>query len=444
MNIHRALALAASLAAPVVLAASAVADAPWSVPAAVDGVASTTTLLTTQLGGRVLVGGSSRRSPAPPTVVARLRSDGSTAHEQTLPIDFATAAAYARAGIVVAGSRPVLAPNTAAQAPVLVAVGSVRGRDGIGAPRALPGSAGQRVLAVGGNPANGVIAVVTGSMYNAGAPTRTVWLRNGGSFRRALTFPAGTYARDAAVAVGARGDVLVTWQAHRTIYARRFDPAGRPKAVQRLGAGVQSSLQARIDDDGRLEVAWQSQRVSEGFAATPATVSFTSAPPGGRFAPAHVVGGSSLTGIGRYVMRPGVRLVGTGPDTSALAWTDFDGTRFRVKVADVTAGIVGRAQAVSPADDDAVLGDLAFSPAGGQLVLWLTGTRGNDSSGPQRVAAAVRPPGARAFGAPVLVSPPGTPTPFAPSGAVDSRTGERFASWTTLDRQTQVAVRPAG
>jgi hypothetical protein len=82
-----------------------------------------------------------------------------------------------------------------------------------------------------------------------------------------------------------------------------------------------------------------------------------------------------------------------------------------------------------------------------------TGTRGNDPSGPQRVAATLRPPGAAAFGAPQLVSepvgPPGaaanaTTVPFAPSAAVDSRVGRRFAAWTTLDQRTHVAVAPAG
>jgi hypothetical protein len=216
---------------------------------------------------------------------------------------------------------------------------------------------------------------------------------------------------------------------------------------------VQSALQARIDDDGRLEVAWESQGVAEGFAQTPATVAYTSAPSGGRFAAARVVGGSSLTGTGRYVMRPGVRLVATGPNASALAWTDYDGTRFRVRVADLTAGRVGSPQTVSPAADDAVLGDLASSPAGGQLVLWLTGTRGADPSGPQRVAAAVRPSSAVAFGAPEFVSEPvgapgaaaaATSVPAAPSAAVDSRVGRAFAAWTTLDQHTKVTVRPAG
>ncbi|HEV7751007.1 MAG TPA: hypothetical protein VGO71_05680 [Baekduia sp.] len=453
MALLRVLAVAVIAAAAAILPAGADADAPWSASAPVAGVASTTTLLTTQIGGKILVGASSSRSLASPTVVARVQDDGSTARRQTLEIAYAKAATFRRAGVVVAGSRPALTSEATAKAPVVVALGSVRGIHGVGTPRPLPGSGGQWVSAVAGNPASGTVAIVTASMFGGGPPTRTVWLYRGGTFHRALTFRPETNARDAAVAVGAHGDVVVAWQGRGAIFARHFGPTGRAGARHRLGAGVQSALQARIDDDGRLEVAWESQRVAEGFAATPATVSYTSAAPGGGFAPARIVGGSSLTGTGRYVMRPGVRLVGTRPNASLLAWTDYNGTRFRVRVADVTAGAVGAPQTVSAADGDAALGDVASSPAGGQLVLWLTGTHGADRSGPQRVAAAVRAPGAAAFGAPELVSEPvgapgpaadATSVPVAPSAAADSRVGRGFAAWTTLDQHTHVAVRPVG
>jgi hypothetical protein len=451
MALLRTFAVAVAVAA--IVPAGATADAPWSASAPVDGVSSTTSLLTTQLGGRILVGTSSSRSLASPTVVARVQDDGSTANRQTLEIAYVKAATFRRAGVVIAGSRPALTADAAAKAPVVVALGSVRGIHGVGVPRALPGSRGQSVAAVAGHPESGTVAVVTASMFGGGVPARTLWVYRGGTFQRALTFRPATNARDAAVAVGARGDVLVAWQGRQAIYARHLGPTGRAGAVHRLGTGVQSSLQARIDDDGRLEVAWESQRVAEGFAATPATVSYTSAPRGGRFAPARVVGGSSLTGTGRYVMRPGVRLVGTAPDASVLAWTNYDGTRFRVQVADVAAGSVGRPQTVSPAGADAVLGDLASSPAGGELVLWLTGTRGADPSGAQRVGSTLRRAGATAFGAPELVSEPvgapgaaaaATSVPFAPSAAVDSRLGRGFAAWTTLDQHTHVSVRPPG
>jgi hypothetical protein len=442
--------LAITLAAAAAVPAGAAADAPWGPPTPISGVSAVTTLLATQIGGRVLVGAADGGSPAAPTVVARVHDDGSTTHRQTLPLAYAQAATFERAGVVVAGSRPAQTSAGAAKAPVVVALGSIRGIHDVGAPRALPGTGGMWVSAVAGNPAGGTVALVTAAMYTPGT-TRELWVRRGRVFHRVLRFAAGTRARDAAVAVGPHGDVLVAWQGHRSVYARHLGRSGRPGAVHRLGPGVQSALQARVDDDGRLEVAWESQGVSEGFAQTPATVAYTSAPTGGRFAAARVVGRSSLTGTGRYVARPGVRLVATGPRSSALAWTAYDGRRFRVQVADVAGGRVGRPQTVSPAGDDAVLGDLASSAAGGQLVLWRTGTRGTDPSGPQRVAGAVRTPGAAAFAAPELISEPvGAPGPaaaattvaLAPSAAVDTRLGRSLAVWTTLDGQTKVAVRP--
>lgn len=441
MTLARVLAVLVTAGATVPAAAGA--EVPWDTPAPVAGVSSVTTLPGTQIGGRILVGASNVRSLSSPTVVARVQADGSTARRQTLAIAFARAAGYERAGVVVAGARPALSAAAAQRAPVRVALGSVRGLHGVGVPKALPGTAGQMVTSVGGNPASGIVAVVTASFYRAGAPTRTLWVRRGKVFRRALIVRPGTNARDTAVAVGPHGDVLFAWQGHRSVYARHLGPTGRAGATHRLGAGDQSSLQARIDDDGRLQVAWESQRVGEGSADSPAVVSYISARPGGGFGAPRVVGGSSLTGTGRYVMRPGLRLVAAGPRASLLAWTQYDGARFRVQVADVANGRVAVRQTVSPGDDDAVLGDLAWSASGGALVLWLTATRGHDGNGPQRVAAAVRAPGAPVFGAPELVSEAGVIAPFAPSAVVEARSGRGFAAWTALDQQARVAVRPA-
>jgi len=438
--------VAAAAAAP----ATASADVPWGASVPLDGISSATALLTTGIGGHVLVGTSSARSLASPTVVARVQRSGATTHVQSLDLAYARAATFRRAGVVVAGSRPGVTTRAAERAPVLVALGSIRGIHDLGAPRALAGTQGEWVLAVAGNPAGGTIALVTGSMYRTGRPRSTLWVRRGATFRRVLTIQTGIRSPETAVAVGSRGDVLVAWQGDRAVYARHIGSHGGVGARHRLGTGVQSALQARVDDDDRLEVAWESQRVGEGDAVTPAVVSYTSAAAGRSFARARTVGGSSLTGTGRYVMRPGVRLVATGPSRSLLAWTQYDGARFRVQVADVAAGRVSTPQTVSPPAEDCVLGDVASAPAAGDLVLWLTNTRGNDATGLQRVAAAVRRPGAAAFGAPELVSEAVAPgpgatamtVPTAPHAAVDPRDGGDLAVWTTLDQHTMVAGRP--
>lgn len=443
MHLRAGLVLSTLLAASA--SASARADAPWSAPAPIDGISSPTALLTTQIGGRILIGASSRRSLAAPTVVARLRPDGSASREQTLDVAYARAAGYAQAGIVVAGSRPAPTSGAAARAPVVVMRGSIRGTHGVEVAQALPGSAGQVVLAAAGNPRSDQVAVVTGSLYEPGPPTQTVWLRHGKRFARAITVAVGTSTRDATAAVGADGDVLVAWQgAHRTVYARHFGRTGRPGPVHRVGAGVQSSLQARVDDDGRLEVAWESQRVGEGDVAhSAASVAYASAAPGRGFALARVLGGRASSAAGRFVPRPGLRLVATGPRTSLLAWTRDDGAHLRVQIADAASGAVGAPQTISPPGQDAVLGDAASSAVGGQLVVWST-TSGADPRAPVPVLAASRPAGASAFDAAQIVTSPAGSLPQPPSALVDARTGLRLVALSTLQQQTEVASRVGG
>jgi hypothetical protein len=162
-----------------------------------------------------------------------------------------------------------------------------------------------------------------------------------------------------------------------------------------------------------------------------------------------VVGRDDITGNENYVSAPGVRLVGSGSDSSVLAFTVYDGAHFRVQVADVAAGRVGTPQTVSPDGEDAVLGDLAYARAGGTLVLWRSGTRGAAASGPQRVFANVRGAGLPGFGAPEAVSDPVDPSapaintvPYAPFGAVDPKTGAALAAFGYLTPRVAISTRP--
>jgi len=429
--LRAAVVFAAAIAA---LPASASAGPPWSPPQPAGAVVATGGLLTTTGGARVLAGISTERSLASPTVLATLGEDGAVTARQELEIAYSRATAVGNR-IVVAGSRPSKTTRGAERAPVQVALG----RPGaVGSPRALRGTRGQWVSSLAGRGA--MIALVTATMYNRGVEQRSLWIRRGGrAFRRVLTFRPGSLSRETAVAVGPRGDVLLVWQARRAIRARHFGSSGRPGRVRTLGTGVQAALQANLAS-ARMEVAWKSQRVGEGDAHTPARIVYVSAPRSGRFGPPRTAGRSSLLGTGNYVRSPGVRLVPAGDGTSLLAWTDYDGEHFRVRVAGVRAGAVGAPQTVSAPGDDAVLGDLAVSPKGA-LVTWLTGTRGNDASGPQHVAAAFRAPGAPAFGAPELVSDEEVASnPFA---ALDAA-GRPLAAWTSLDQETSAAVRASG
>jgi hypothetical protein len=427
MTVVRAALLLAAFAA---LPASAAAAAPWSPPRPAAGVTGVDGLLTTAGGARVLFGVSPTRSLA---VLAALGEDGTETGRQQLTIEHARATTSGER-IVVAGSRPAATARAAERAPVLVASGLA---GAVGAPRALPGTRGRWVSSLAGN--GRTVALVTANMYYRGVNERTLWIRRGGGFRRALTVRPGPSARDTAVAVGPRGDVLLVWHERRAIRALHVSRTGRAGRIQRIGTGVQSALQANLAS-GRMEVAWMSQRVGEGDAHTPARIAYVSAPRGGRFGRPRIVGRSSLLGTGRYVKRPGVRLLPAGGDRSLLAWTYYDGERFRVRVADVGAGAVGTSQTVSAPNDDAVLGDLAVSRQGA-LVAWLTGTRGNDPSGAQLVAAAFRAPGATAFGAPEVVSD--DTVPYVPAVGIDDA-GRSLAAWSTPDQGSRVAVRPGG
>jgi hypothetical protein len=426
----------------------ALADAPWSPPVTLAGASGYgASVAMTPAGHAVVVSaGPTRDLPEPhtllgllatTTLVTTVGADGRPAGAQLVGVSGALAATYGSDGIVLLGKRT---PSTLAQArsaAVRVAFGTA---GAIGPARTIPGTTRQQIYALAGS-TRGTFAFVTGTI--SGRRTRTVWVRRGEAIRRLLTIRVSERARGAAVAIGSHGDVLFAWEDQHKIFSRHIGPSGRAAAAHALGAGVQSSIQARYDDSGRQEVAWASQRVSEGDAITGATISYTSAARGGSFTRAVVIGRDDLMGSGRYVSAPGVRLVGSGSDSSVLAFTVYDGANFRVQEADAVAGRVQSPQTLSPAGVDAVLGDLAYARAGGSLVLWRSGVRGADPVGPQRVFASFRPAGTAAFGAPEAVSP-ATDVPAAPTGAVNPLTGASVAAFGYLTpTSVQVSARPS-
>lgn len=444
MHLRRTLVLATLLiaAAPAV----AHADAPWTAPATVPGASGyATPIAVTPAGHAELATTDATSANGQRTLLTPLGTDGTLGTGRQVAVVAGRLAAYGRDHLLVAGTTPAVTAAQAARARVLVVTLTPGGA--ASTPRALPGTTRQQLLAVAGGP-DGTAALVTGTV--TGPRERVVWIRRGGVTRRALTIRVGQRARGAAVAVGAKGDVLVVYEDDHQVFSRHLGPTGRAAAAHRLGAGVQSLLQARITESGRQEVAWSTQRVDEGDATSPAVVSYASAARGHGFTRAQVVGGSPVTGTGRYVAAPGVRLVGSGSDSSVLALTTYDGAHFRTAVASAVAGRVGSPELVSPEGEDDVLGDLAYARAGGTLVLWRTATRGSDPNGHQRVVARVRPAGAAAFGPAEAVSPAataaddGTNVPYAPAAAVDPVTGRSLAGFGELGGHVAVTARPAG
>jgi hypothetical protein len=203
---------------------------------------------------------------------------------------------------------------------------------------------------------------------------------------------------------------------------------------------VQSHLQAAVDQTGRLLVAWASQRVGEGEAATTPAVRFVTAAPGHGFGGLRTLEPSTAAGGNVAVAGPVVRLVVTAPARAALAWTSFDGTRFSVRTRTVVSGHLGSTQVVSPAGTDAVLGDVAAAPAatgtadGPAVVTWLAGLHGSTppAGGAARVFAAARGAGTATFGAAEAVSEPGSDVPFAPAAVVVPGSGRALAFFAHL------------
>ena len=434
-------AAAAALALPA--ASTAHADAPWSAPAAVPGATGQSApLITTRAGRSAVLAGANSATTAGSELVS-LGADGRPARTPVgLPIAAGQLLTYAADRVVVAGSTIDPRGGISARSHVQVAFGSAGGD--LGPLRGLTGSTGEHVFALAANEA-GDAALITGDTKR-----RRVWLRRHGgsaSFRVGLTIPVTNRARGATVAVGATGDALVVWEDSHHVYARHIGPAGGLGRTTRVGDGVQSRLQAAVGPDRRLMVAWASQRVDEGEAATPAQDFFATAAPGHGFGAARAVDHSDATGTGLYVSDPAVRLVVADDGKTLLADTGYDAAanRFRVLVRRVSAGHLGAAQLVSDPARDSVLGDLAVGSDGAAVVVWRAGIRGADpSSAPQAVQAAVSPASGQAFGAPETITGADVTVPVAPTAALGSARTPALVALPTLGQTTsslQLAAR---
>lgn len=430
---------AAALAAP----AGAMAAPPWSAPATIpDALGSSTPIVVTPAGSAALLAPVSRTaagSPAgPPSELAALAPTGQPGAAQPVNVAAGLLTTYAKNRVAVAGSTLVDGTITD-RSHSTVALGTAGGA--LGAARGLSASTGQHVMGLAGN-ARGDLAVVTGDASHV----RTLYVRRAGttSFRAALRIAVGSRARGATVAVGPKGDVLVVWEDDHEIFARHLGSTGHAGAVHRIGDGVQSQLQAAIDDSGRLEVAWKTQRVSEGESNTPAIVRFVTAAPGHGFGAQRTVETVGASGTGRYVAAPGVRLIAEANGSTLLAWTGFDGSHFVVRASEVAGGHRGMPQTLSPAGEDAVLGDAATGADGAAIVAWRAGVRGADPvpGATQTVFASLRAAGATAFGGPEQVSDTGENAPTAPFAALDPVSGRSFVAYAPLTGGVRASARP--
>jgi hypothetical protein len=227
------------------------------------------------------------------------------------------------------------------------------------------------------------------------------------------------------------------------VAAPTIGPTGHAGAVHKIGDGVQSQLQAAIDDSGRLEVAWETQRVSEGESNSPATVRFATAAPGHGFGPQRTIETVGGFGTGRYVSAPGVRLILQSQGRALLAWTGFENGHFVVRAADVVNGHRGTPQTLSPTTEDAVLGDAGARADGEAVIVWRSGVQGADPvpGATETVFASHRDGGQSSFGSPEQVSEAGENVPTAPFAALDPVSGRSLVGY-SLGSSVKVSARP--
>jgi hypothetical protein len=229
--------------------------------------------------------------------------------------------------------------------------------------------------------------------------------RAGGRFGHPIRLAEGRI-RSVAVAVGPEGQVLVAWDARGTIRARlrrsQTTPFGTTETI-RSEETFFAQIHAAVASSGRAYLAWSAKFISEGGAQHPVFYEVAVRPSGQSFRPATLLETQPAT---RPQNPIGITLNGRD---ATVAWSGFDGTNGRVRVARTDSSAhFGAAQDVSPAGTDAVLSDL--DTAGGtRVVAW-----DNGSFDANQVFAAVAP-----------AIPPGGP--FGPAEAVSAAQEARGA-----------------
>lgn len=394
-----ALALAAALLAP----AAARADVPWSPPVALPNGSGANVAPIGAITPDGHVGSVSVNvSGASPTQLDRLTDAGAPIASDGLGLADPHTAAAGRDTLVIAGSS--LGKTGTIDDTSHIRVATAAGAGGPITTTPISGTTGLGVRAVAANAAGDVVLVA------ANTQKRVVYLkqRDWQQFHAKLTITVNpSTARNATVAIGAKGDVLVVWESDHTVFARHRGTSSWG-AVATLGAGIQSDLSAVVDGSNRLSAAWKSQRVGEGESNTPAIVSFITAQPGHSWGSRRQIESvATASGAGHYVASPGVELDAVDDHHLLLTWTGISSSRYAVKAMTLTDGHTAAPSVLTPAGTDAVLGDATAGPGGTALVLWRSGVEGSDpvdAATRPRLFASTRSAGATAFAAPEAIS----------------------------------------
>jgi hypothetical protein len=299
--------------------------------------------------------------------VASRAASGAFAAQRDAPEAVAPPVVYGVERVAIV-SEPTTIRARRQRARVQVTFGRIDG--GFGRPKTIATITPFRLPAIAANDA-GDIAVAYVRVI--GRSRRVVALavrRRGGRFRRPRIVSRGG-ANSVAVGIGPRGDVVVAWEREGRIEARVRRRGHRLGRTVRVGSGAKlgTRLRAAVGRKGRVWLAWSSQQASEGGDVGPFTLR-TAVTRRGR-ATFH-----RKRRLDRYSRRANDEatfdLALDRGDNGFVAWSTFDGQKFRARLA--IAGPSGRFTAfetLSAPGYDAAVRDLATSRRRGEaIVVW--------------------------------------------------------------------------
>ena len=256
----------------------------------------------------------------------------------------------------------------------------------------------------------------------------------GGAFGRPRTLAtANGGIQGVALAYGRAGDLLAAYGAERSRGRTRRRTVEARLRRSRRGFGPARvlgpheglvDLSATMAPTGRAVVAWGTQDGGEG-AEKPYRVRAAIRAPGSA-----TFSRTQLLDPGATVDRvPGRLVLGLAPDGSAtVAWSNVVGSSNPVRVA--TTGPRTRFRPAGQVAPNGAVGDVAVSGDGTAVLVWDPFTEFGPEGG--QVQAALRPPGAPAFGSAENVSAP-EPTELSHGGAAfDPATGRAAVVWSRL------------
>jgi hypothetical protein len=389
---------------------SAHAAPPWSAPQTLTGAASPVSggpaVLSLPAAGTIVAFGvtSGAQGEAPGMLALARRGVGSPSFGATrfTTVDSGRVLSYGRSRLAV-----VSTSRSSARSRLHVRFGSTF--TGIGPPHTVSGNENVLRYSAAANARGDVViafvALRPPPRAGGGSQRRAVVVvrRSAGhGFGRPQTIVGRGQVNSVATAINAAGDIVVVYDQQGRVQARSRPAGGGWGAIDDVNpAGVKAAqLRVALGAGGRAVLGIFEQALSEGGDNGPARIIAAVRRPGHRF-------GSPQT-LETYPQRfpdffgtPGSVEVALDRDGGLLAWTGRVGGGFGVRAASLEGSRFGAPVDVSPSGQQ--LNGVAVGDGGRATIVW--GPVAEDPQPPTAtIGAAVRAPGATAFGPPELVS----------------------------------------